>query len=213
MPQCGDVLEMTVNDLNNERLAERKYFIKVMKCIRFLARQGLAFRGNDGNVNLTQLFKLLNKNEPALLTRLDKESHLEPDQPKYMHNGIQNELIELMANQVLLRKLESIRSSKSFGMIADEYTDISNIELLSMCFRWIKDLRVHEDFVGYYELPDIKSDTIVIAIKDSLIRMQLSLNDLRAQAYDGVNNMFDKNTGVSVQITAQQPKSTVKGIR
>ena len=74
-------------------------------------------------------------------------------------------------------------------------------------------LRVHEDFVGYYELPDIKSDTIVTAIKDSLIRMQLSLNDLRAQAYDGVNNMFDKNTGVSVQITAQQPKSTVKGIR
>ena len=30
-----------------------------------------------------------------------------------------------------------------------------------MCFRWIKDLRVDEDLVGYYELPDIKSDTIV----------------------------------------------------
>ena len=44
-----------------------------------------------------------------------------------------------------------------------------------MCFRWIKDLRVHEDFVGYYELPDIKSDTIVTVIKDSLIRMHLSL--------------------------------------
>ena len=73
VPQCGDVLEMTVNDLNNKRLAERKYLIKVMECIRFLARQGLAFRGNDGNDNLTQLFKLLNKNDPALLTRLDKE--------------------------------------------------------------------------------------------------------------------------------------------
>ena len=65
--QCGDVLEMTVNDLSNKRLAERKYLIKVMECIRFLARQGLAFRGNDGNDNLTQLFKLLNKNDPALL--------------------------------------------------------------------------------------------------------------------------------------------------
>ena len=135
MPKYGDILEMTVNDLSNKRLAERNYLIKVMECIRFLARQGLAFRGNDGNDNLTQLFKLLNKNEPALLTRLDKESHLEPDQPKYMHNGIQNELIEIMAKQVLLKKLESIRSSKSFGIIADEYTDLSNIELLSMCFR------------------------------------------------------------------------------
>ena len=53
MPQCGDVLEMTVNDLNNKRLAERKYLIKVMECIRFLAPQGLAFKGNDDNENLT----------------------------------------------------------------------------------------------------------------------------------------------------------------
>ena len=40
------------------------------------------------------------------------------------------------------------------------------------------------------------------AIKDSLIRMQLSLNDLRAQASDGGSNMLGKNTGVSIQIAA-----------
>ena len=91
--------------------------------------------------------------------------------------------------------------------MADEYTDISNKELLSMCFGWIEDLRVHEDFAGYYELPRIKSDTIVTAIKDSLIRMQLSLNDLRVQAYDGASNMFDKNAGASIQIAAEQPKT------
>ena len=112
-----------------------------------------------------------------------------------------------MAKQVLAKKFKSIRSIKFFGIIADKYTDISDKELLSMCFRWIKDLRVHEDFVRYYELPDIKSDTIVIVIKDSLIRMELSLNDLRAQAYDGGSNMLGKNTGVSVQIAAEQPKA------
>ena len=37
--------------------------------------------------------------------------------------------------------------------------------------------------------------------------MQLSLNDLRAQAYDGASSMFGKNTGVSVQIAAEQPKA------
>ena len=121
-----------------------------------------------------------------------------------MHNDIQNELIELMAKQVLAKKL---RSSNIFGIIAGKYTDMPNEELLSMCFKWIKDLRVHENFVRYYELPNIKSDTIVTAIKDSLIRTQLSLNDLRAQAYDGTNNMFGKNTGVSVQFAAEQPKA------
>ena len=74
---------MTVNDLNNKRLAERKFLIKVMECIRFLALEGLAFRSNDGNDNLTQLFKLLSKKNSALLTHLDKESHLEPRQHKH----------------------------------------------------------------------------------------------------------------------------------
>ena len=112
VPKCGDGLEIMVNDLNNKRLAKRKYLIKVMEYIRFLACQGLAFKGNDGNDNLTQLFELLKKNDPALLTRLDKESYLEPGQHEYMHNDIQNELIELIAKQVLAKKLESIRSSK-----------------------------------------------------------------------------------------------------
>ena len=47
-----------------------------------------------------------------LLTRLDKESHLKSVQHNYMHNYIQNQLIELMAKQVLAKKLESICSSK-----------------------------------------------------------------------------------------------------
>ena len=37
--------------------------------------------------------------------------------------------------------------------------------------------------------------------------MQLSLNNLGAQDYDGGSNMFDKSTGVSVQIAAEQPKA------
>ena len=74
-----------------------------------------------------------------------------------------------MAKQVLGKKLESICSSKFFGIMADKYSDIPNKELSSMCF-WSKILRIHEDFVEYYELPDIKKDTTITAMKDSLIR-------------------------------------------
>jgi hypothetical protein len=207
VPHCGDVLEMTLNELQKKRHSERKYLLKVMDCIRYLARQGIAFRGNDGNDNLTQLFKLLCKDDTAFLKRLDKEADLESGQHKYLHNDIQNEIIDLMARQVLSKKLDSARSSQFFAIMADEYTDISNKELLSICLRWIEDLRVHEDFVGYYQLSNIKSETIVNAIKDCLVRMQLSLKDLRAQAYDGASNMFGKNSGVSVQIATEQPKA------
>ena len=85
-----------------------------------------------------------------------------------------------------------------------------------MCFWWIKDLRVHKDSVGYYELSDIKHDTIVTAVKDSLIRMQLARNDLRAQAYDGASNIPGKKTLMflsKLQLNTQNRyQPTVKGI-
>ena len=37
--------------------------------------------------------------------------------------------------------------------------------------------------------------------------MLLSLNDLRAEAYDGASNMFGKKAGVSVQFSTEQPKA------
>ena len=40
-----------------------------------------------------------------------------------------------------------------------------------------------------------------------MIRIQLSVNDLRAQDYDGAGNMFGKSTDVSLQIAAEQPKA------
>ena len=139
---------MTITALNKNRLAERKYLLKIMDCIRYLALQGIAFRGDDGNDNLTQLFKLLNKNDVSILKRLYKDAKLDSGQHKYLHNDIQNKLIDLMTKQILSKKRELIRSSKLFAMMTDEYTHISNKELLSMCFRWIDEaLKVHEDFL------------------------------------------------------------------
>ena len=64
-----------------------------------------------------------------------------------------------------------------YALIADEYTDISNKEQLSICFRWVNnDLEAKEDFIGFYEIPNIKSSTIDTVIKDALIRLQLSLS-------------------------------------
>ena len=66
-----------------------------------------------------------------------------------------------------------------------------------------------EDFLGYYEIPNIKSDTIVAVIKDSLIRFQLPIQNLRGQTYDGASNMMGKNSGVAQQILKDQPKALV----
>ena len=58
---------------------------------------------------------------------------------------------------------------------------------------WVnKDLEIFEKFLGFYEIPDIKSSTIVTVMKDILLRCQLNLDMCGGQCYDGASNMLGK---------------------
>ena len=70
-------------------------------------------------------------------------------------------------------------------------------------------MEIQEDFFGFYELTNIKSDTIVHAIKDILLRSGLSLENCRRQTYDGASNMMGKKSGVATQIQKDQPKAII----
>ena len=99
----------------------------------------------------------------------------------------------IMGAQVLREKLPTIRDRKFFSILVDEGTDISNLEQLSFCARTVDyDLNVDEDFLEFYEIVNIESETIVKAIKDILMRCSLSLDDCR---------------GVSTKISEEQPKA------
>ena len=63
---------------------------------------------------------------------------------------IQNEIISIMANNVIRNLVADIRGG-FFILIADEYTDTSNKEQLIICIRWIdKHLEVSEDFLDFF---------------------------------------------------------------
>ena len=79
----------------------------------------------------------------------------------------------MMANHAI-RDLVSETRGGFFSIICDEYTDISNKEQLIICIRWVdKELETHEDFLGFYNVPDIGAETIVSAIKDELLKLRL----------------------------------------
>ena len=173
--------------------------IEILQC---LLRQGLPFRGhNDCESNFYQLLLLRSKDILELKSWFMKKNG------KYISHDIQNELLSIMSHQVLNKLLVSIRDTM-FSLICDEYTDCSNKELLTFCLRWVTDnLDVFEHFMGFYEIPDIKSSTIVSVIKDIMIRFQLQFDKCRGQCYDGASNMLGKKSGVAMQIKELQPKA------
>ena len=73
---------------------------------------------------------------------------------------------------------------------------------------WVNnDLEVSEKFLGFYEIPDIKSSTIVTVMKDILLRYQLNLDMCAGQCYDGASNVLGKSSDVATQIFGEQPKA------
>ena len=194
---CKNIIELTNENAKKLRSAERSYFIKVMETVQFLGRQGIAFQGENENDNFTLALLFRGKDDPSISQRLNAATTRQLK--KYTHHDYQNKLLEIMSKHVLSTKLLQIQYSPFFALIADEYTDISNKEQMSICIRWIdpESLSGCEDFLGFYEVQDIKSETIVKAIQDALVRFKLPFSKLRAQTYDGASNMMGRKSGVT----------------
>ena len=117
-------------------------------------------------------------------------------------------MLEVMALQVLRKLTSSLQESESFTIMVDKCTDSANHEQLAVCFRWVdRDLEIHEEFVGLYEIPDIAAVTIVSVITDTLLRMNLNVSRYRGQCYDGAKNMAGEKGGVSKQIMEKEKRA------
>ena len=202
----GNIIEMCSNAADTTMKQNCTCFLKIIKSVRFLARQGLAMQGHtDAESNFNQLLKLRANDVPLLTDCLQRKND------KYTSHDIQNELVSIMADIVSRQVVTSLDNS-FFSILCDEYTDVSNKEQLTLCVRWIdKELEAHEDFLGFVNIPNIRADTIEAVIKDVFIRLGLSFNNCRGQCYDGASNMLgSKDTDTDTDTdTAQSPSHSL----
>ena len=66
---------------------------------------------------------------------------------------------------------------------------------------------VHNKFLGLYHVDLIDAATITPVIKDTLIRMNLSVSRLQGQCYDGASAMSGAKSGVAKRIRDLEPRA------
>lgn len=85
----------------------------------------------------------------------------------YLSPQILNELITMAGNEVLREILSKIHGAPWFTILADETTDITTHEQLSLSIRWVnEEHEINEDFIGLVHVPDITACTLTSTIKD-----------------------------------------------
>ena len=182
--------------------------LKILSSIRYLARQSLPLRGNwkeeeksEYDSNFFQLLKLRCEDDPKLAEWMDKKSN------KFLSPKIQNEILQIMALQILRDIAKNIQSAEIDSILVDEIADTSNKEQMVLCMRWVdENLIPHEEFIGLHARPDTSADEIVAIIKDILLRMNLRIENARGQYYDGASSMSGKRSGVVTQIKSLNRK-------
>ena len=60
-----------------------------------------------------------------------------PQNAKYTSKSVQNELLEAVASVIIEHITNQIRKATCFSIIADETRDISRIEQLTLCIRYV----------------------------------------------------------------------------
>ena len=106
--------------------------------------------------------------------------------------------------------LENVRVATYFFLIADETTDASNSEQLSIVLHFVdENLSVREEFLGFAECKSgVSGNAIATNLVDILKnKWHLNLENLCGQAYDGAGAMARRIRGVAARIMADYPKA------
>lgn len=193
-----DIAAKLTTQRQNEQKKNRELLLTLLSSVCFLARQGLALRGNvEQEGNLYQLLKLRISEQPNVKEWLQDGT--------YMSHDIINEIVKLMGNTLLRKLIEEVKVAGFYAVLADETRDRSNKEQLVICLRWVDgDFNVYEEPIGLFQVPETTAATLFAVIKDVLLRCSLPIELCRGQGYDGASNMFGKVTGVAKRFKEEQ---------
>ena len=204
------------NEAKKQMAMNQKVVQSLFSIVMLCGRQGLALRGHHDDRcfssedtechnpgNFIELVRFRAQTDHVLRAHLNTASK----NAHYTLKTIQNELINVISMTIRHDIVGKVKRAKFFPIIADETTDGSNKEKLSVSLRYILDNIIHEVFLEFLEVERITGETLARCIINFLTGLGLSLSDLRGQCYDGATNMAGAKSGCKSLILREAPKA------
>uniref|UniRef100_A0A8C5Q8G0 TTF-type domain-containing protein n=1 Tax=Leptobrachium leishanense TaxID=445787 RepID=A0A8C5Q8G0_9ANUR len=200
--------------------AETQHWQNVIKrllgIVKFLGRQCLAFRGSrdtlyrENNGNYLQLVEMLATFDTVMQEHLKKVKNKDIFK-HYLGKDIQNELIGLIAKEIMRHILQSLNNAKYYSIILDCTPDISHIEQMTIIIRFVSikegesptaepEVSIEERFLGFIQIRSSTGEGLTETILKELEKLKIPLGDMRGQGYDNGSNMKGKHQGVQKRI-------------
>ncbi|XP_026411676.1 zinc finger MYM-type protein 1-like isoform X1 [Papaver somniferum] len=200
--------------INREKIHYKDVLERMMDGILFLAKNGLAFRGDSekiytkNNGNFLSFIEVLAKYDPVLKYHLES---IEKNEMRYhyLSHKIQNELISMLVDETRKLILKKIHEAKYFSIILDCTPDVSRREQMSIIIRCVdvSPARIEEYFLGFLKVEDKTGEGLFFELQEALINLGLNIDDIRGQGYDNGANMKGKHKGVQARLLEINPRA------
>ncbi|GBN40674.1 hypothetical protein AVEN_128616-1 [Araneus ventricosus] len=120
---------------------------------------------------------------------------------------IQNEIINTFGHLIQSQIVINVRKSIFYSVLADETTDISQIEQFSLCVRYVEDqsYKIREHFLTFVPFYDVTGAGLDNTVLETLSITGLDLKKMRRQGYDGAATMRGQFRGVQASIKEKLP--------
>ena len=99
-------------------------------------------------------------------------------------------------NTVLQHIAEEVEEAKMFSLLADETSDLSHTEQLTVCVQYVSpDGKLFERFLGFLQAPDVTAEGLSTQILKYTRQIGLDPACMVGQGYDGVAAMSGHLSG------------------
>lgn len=121
---------------------------------------------------------------------------------------IRNEITSACNNIILHKLVQKVNEAKCFSVIADETADISNVEQLSLCVKYIDQANYNiRDFLQFVPIYDMTGKGIANTILSKLKVFGLDTQYICGQGFDGASAMSGIYKGVQRFIKEEVPNA------
>ena len=115
------------------------------------------------------------------------------------------EFIEALGTWVEESLLKCLHQAPFYSIMADECTDVSTVEELSLFCRWIENGEPTEHFIDLLPMKRTDAEIIYSALVECLKSKNIQLSNLIGMGFDGAATFSGKKSGVQARMKKHSP--------
>lgn len=207
-------------DMNLAKEVEQveQYWCKVLKrlvsVLKFVCERGLALRGDNetigsaNNGNYLGLLELLAQYDDFLHQHILEHGNRGRGHTNYLSSTICEELVQLMAREVLAEIISRVKTSKYYSISLDSTVDESHVDQLTLIFRYMENTTPIERFVTFMPNQGHRAQEMFDGLMNFLNLHKIDIKNCRGQSYDNASAMSGRYNGLQAKVAAENKLAT-----